>query len=351
MSNFEYCKRMADVSFLENKKIALVSQGRVWSRYVSALLQEEDYDLTHFASGDELRRAFERSPFDYGLVILEANTPNWEVHQLLEMLRPASQERGLSVLVTLGRAGEGSLAALLREGADLVLTLPLEASEFLAHVEAIFRFKSRLRHSIEGNLARVVRKFETLQNEERLKRRDLHRDLIFSTTMGRVLVLSRSEFERYLTELNFEFSQPLENMRQVSSVRRLIEEDGLAHELPERSIEDLLLCTSELGSNVVKHGGGGQVSYGYSEREGAYILYFSDRGTGIDESFLLDALLYRGVSSKISMGLGFTLVLQICDELVMCTDLQGTQIIFKKKKYPSLEEEAAAEFKQALERF
>ena len=55
-----------------------------------------------------------------------------------------------------------------------------------------------------------------------------------------------------------------------------------------------------------------------------------DNGGGIHTSDLPRALFRRGYSSKISLGLGFTLMLSLADEMWLATGPEGTAILVYK---------------------
>ena len=52
-----------------------------------------------------------------------------------------------------------------------------------------------------------------------------------------------------------------------------------------------------------------------------------DHGPGIQFSELPRAILKRGYSTTVSMGLGYTLILEMMDGIYLCTDPRGTTLV------------------------
>jgi anti-sigma regulatory factor (Ser/Thr protein kinase) len=79
----------------------------------------------------------------------------------------------------------------------------------------------------------------------------------------------------------------------------------------------------------VKHGQEGKVYAG--TLEDSVWVGISDRGPGIDALILPQATLQRGFSTKPSLGLGYSIMLDIADRVLLNTGPGGTTVILIKK--------------------
>jgi anti-sigma regulatory factor (Ser/Thr protein kinase) len=82
-------------------------------------------------------------------------------------------------------------------------------------------------------------------------------------------------------------------------------------------LDDFALAVGEAGVNAIKHVGAGRVRAGAGG--GRVWAAVSDQGPGIDEMMLTQAVFRRGFSTKPSLGLGFTFILNGADHVLLCT--------------------------------
>lgn len=351
MNSPETSKSAADISFLETADIAIVRDGAVLSRFVENVLRTAGFSVTVFPSHREFLRLFAAKSSTFGMVIFEVQRSLSAFRSSMKEVENAGARGFMFVIGLLSGAMARHDTDIIKDGADAVWVMPLDSRRLLLDVESLFRMRARVKQSVEANFRWLANKFDVLQQEENIRRRNMQRDMIYSSTVGRVLILNKNEFSLYVADMKFPHMRELKSMNDVSSVRVEVENDCMGCNLSDQSVEDVTLCVSELGSNVVKHGNGGTLEYGFFAEENAYVLYFLDHGSGIDESFLMDALLYKGVSSKLSMGMGFTFIMEVCDELVLSTGPTGTGIVFKKKTQDTSEDELDLGLQEILNRF
>jgi anti-sigma regulatory factor (Ser/Thr protein kinase) len=92
--------------------------------------------------------------------------------------------------------------------------------------------------------------------------------------------------------------------------------------------DDLILATSESATNAIKHGTAGCCTvYTTSDR---VIARVSDRGKGISPEDLPASLLLPGFSTQVSLGMGFTLMLQLVERIWLATGPEGTIVQLEK---------------------
>ena len=101
----------------------------------------------------------------------------------------------------------------------------------------------------------------------------------------------------------------------------------------------------EAATNTIKHAVDGTWQAGRSAR-GVWVRV-SDSGGGIKSSELPHALFKKGYSTKISLGLGFTLMLGLADQVKLSTGPRGTTI----QMFKQFDDVEDAELDEMLERF
>lgn len=192
---------------------------------------------------------------------------------------------------------------------------------------------------IPGNKVGVLFEDTTLEKQAEEEKNVFYRETISSVTEGKLVVTDKTVAARYALDSDMRFA--LKSYSDTSELRKCIidycREKGI-------SDDDLTLFAVALGeamANAVKHAGGGEVFVG--SRADEVWVGVSDTGPGIPALTLPKATLSRGFSTKISMGMGYSLMLNAADEIMLSTDPGGTTVIqFKilgaKKPVASLDD-------------
>lgn len=220
---------------------------------------------------------------------------------------------------------------------------------------------------------------ETRLREE-ARRKLFYREAVWALTGGKLTLLERTEMHellqggKCLTEIHI--ARP----EDIQSARRMAEQLLTAHDFPQERAFDVATCVSEAATNTLLHGGGGtMLVLGYDEEAadnplvhnsttapssedadpssppgdfggvdgdptadgeplhspsslapvatGSIRFCLQDQGPGIKFSELPRAILKRGYSTTVSMGLGYTLILEMMDGIHLCTDPHGTTLV------------------------
>jgi anti-sigma regulatory factor (Ser/Thr protein kinase) len=105
---------------------------------------------------------------------------------------------------------------------------------------------------------------------------------------------------------------------------------------------DLLSTVGEALDNALKHAGGG--AYQAFAREDCLQIAISDDGPGIDFRTLPRATLVPGFSTAASLGMGFTIMLQLCERVLLSTRPGHTVVVleFAPVREPALEPTGAS---------
>jgi len=89
----------------------------------------------------------------------------------------------------------------------------------------------------------------------------------------------------------------------------------------------LLACTEAL-TNALKHAGGGEFELRRIGSRAQCVI--RDRGRGIDFDRLPKATLVPGYSTMTgSLGAGFTVMLEVCDSVLLSTGAHGTIVVLQ----------------------
>lgn len=112
-------------------------------------------------------------------------------------------------------------------------------------------------------------------------------------------------------------------------LRALAENAGMTPE----SAGDLVLAAGEAVTNAIKHATEGRcLVYESNDR---VIVRVSDQGHGIRSEDIPAAVLERGFSTKVSLGMGYTLMLSLVDAVWLATGPEGTVVQLEKRLHPA----------------
>lgn len=177
-----------------------------------------------------------------------------------------------------------------------------------------------------------------VQSEE--QRRVFNRDVLLAVTGGKLRLLDHSEIPpsalaKRTPYLILPLHQPEDATKLRHALVHLSGESGLNL---ERSA-DLCTATTEAATNAIKHGNGGMATV-WAELD-EITVQIEDSGTGIAPAHLARATLEQGFSTRVSLGMGFHLMLQSTDTLALCTDTHGTTIFLQVSNRPRATPEEA----------
>lgn len=163
-------------------------------------------------------------------------------------------------------------------------------------------------------------------------RRHIHREVLYAVTSGKMQLCEPDEIAGEWPLL--ERPIPIHEELDVRVVREAIRKRGLDAGMSDERSADMGLCASEAATNALLHGSGGEA---YIEiRDNRLRIRVEDHGGGIHPDDLPRATLLKGWSKRASMGLGFTVIKETADLVLLCTGDQGTTIIIEMTVSPSL---------------
>lgn len=173
------------------------------------------------------------------------------------------------------------------------------------------------------------------QSEEALKEKDrqirqAYVDVFSAVTGDKLIIMTKEEIKSAL-------GKPVGEGGRVSSFADLAGARAGLREILKRDFPaiknpvDLVVAACEGLTNAIKHGGSGR----YEVFRAGQILqiHVFDQGPGIDFSILPRAALFAGFSTKQTLGLGFSIMLEFCDRVLLSTESSGTDLVLEKENH------------------
>lgn len=191
-------------------------------------------------------------------------------------------------------------------------------------IVAAFPYEQDLWALAETDITQVRHAQQVLrEQDERI--RQAYEDVLDAVTGGKLVLLPESVLEAELgTALTDEYD--ILSAEELGCARGRIKE-AVAARLPDVDVSALLNAAGEALNNVLKHAGGG--SYRVYAADGVAQVVVTDHGPGIDFRTLPRATLVPGFSTTATLGMGFTIILQLCDRVLLATRPGRTVIVLE----------------------
>lgn len=205
----------------------------------------------------------------------------------------------------------------------------------------------RLRSTL-GELNRINTDLQAANarlTESEQQRRVFNRDVLLAVTGGKLRLVEHGEMPpRDLVSETPTLTQSLRVPPDAGTLRHALMRMGQETGMDPERVDDLCTATTEAATNAIKHGNGGQATV-WAGRD-AITVQIGDHGAGIAPAHLARATLEQGFSTRVSLGMGFHLMLQSTDALALCTDAQGTTVFLQvfNKPRPTAQEAALARY-------
>lgn len=238
--------------------------------------------------------------------------------QVMTLLRPRAADHVPTVMQQVSEGGrwEGEACFTLPDGSEVPVLLSLgvltedqrKASGYVGVAYDISAIKAA-----EASLAEKDRAI-----------RQAYVDVIGAVTGGRLVLVTRDELTDAL-------GQPLTEVRpliegDLSTCRHdvvdVMEDSGVVAD-PSTAV----VALGEAATNALKHAGGG--TYQLFTRDGMLQVDVADEGPGIDFTNLPKATLVAGYSSTATLGLGFTIMLDLADRVLLATEPGHTEVVLE----------------------
>jgi anti-sigma regulatory factor (Ser/Thr protein kinase)/PAS domain-containing protein/uncharacterized protein YigA (DUF484 family) len=233
---------------------------------------------------------------------------------------------------------ESELATLFKHGIRGLTVLPLEVQgEYFGTIWFISTDPGHFSREVVSLLISIsVQMVVALENfrhvEERLneeaERRQFYRNALQAVTQGKLTLCEPDELEEVWANSGESLGErSIESHADIPGLRSFVESTILAAGFSEERSHDMALCATEAAGNVVKHAKNGTLAIRFAED--SLRLRIEDHGPGIHFSNLPSAVLTAGYSTAPSLGMGYSILLELCDTVHLCTGDQGTCLLLE----------------------
>lgn len=158
------------------------------------------------------------------------------------------------------------------------------------------------------------------------EKKRFYREVIRATTQGKLHLVDAEEIP---TEGNLILDEPIDGADRYRGVRRRIRDTAQELGMSAEAASDIEIAAGEAMLNASKHGVDGRCAVYVAP--GRVIVRISDRGRGIRAEDLPATVLLPGFSTKLSLGMGYTLMLELADQVWLATGPEGTVVQVEKR--------------------
>jgi anti-sigma regulatory factor (Ser/Thr protein kinase) len=155
------------------------------------------------------------------------------------------------------------------------------------------------------------------------EKRNFYRTTIAAFTGGRLQVVDNQEIEAMIS--NPEIAVTVSRPEDATSARSVIREVMNRHGITSECAENFLMAVGEATTNAIRHGQGGEVLAGY-DGEDVWVAV-TDHGPGIETLALPRVTLELGYSGKVSLGMGYSMIMDMADRVWLSTGPNGTTVL------------------------
>jgi ligand-binding sensor protein/anti-sigma regulatory factor (Ser/Thr protein kinase) len=343
-----YLEALARVPVLSHerveKTIAFVADfvGMLGEMGLSALLREEKHEELK-ESEKRYRHLFDRST--EGLIVFRIER---DVEGVLHDLRvvdlnPAlaaqahtTRERMIGRQMSAGGDGDERLRAYFDLVAGAIVFGQSTRTELSVRAEDAYELLAaypagRDLWALSAMDVTDVRRAEQALRRQEEGIRQAYVDVLDAVTGGKLILLTEEA-------LAGELGEPLSDALSISSPAQLAEARRLVVAAAELrypgQIEpaDLLSPVGEALDNALEHAQGG--TYQVFAGDGCLQVAIIDAGPGIDFRMLPKATLVPGFSTAASLGMGFTIMLHLCERVLLCTRPDHTEVVLEVAATP-----------------
>lgn len=230
---------------------------------------------------------------------------------------------------------------IAKHGMNAYIILPIDIGEtrvggmWLVSGEkgAFARETVSLLISIVNQLSVIVENLAYTQAQltAELEKKRFYKDALCAVTRGKLSLCDREELEEAWSLAGEDKGEvSITETIDVPKSRKFVEEALADQGLPEEKIQDAALCATEAVGNVVKHADFGSLAVRFTEQK--VTIRITDQGPGIDFAHLPNAVLNAGFSTAPSLGMGYSILLEMMDHVHLSTDSRGTLLLLEIQK-------------------
>ncbi len=158
------------------------------------------------------------------------------------------------------------------------------------------------------------------------EKRKFYRETILSATDGKLCIADPGDLEPFIarTQINMDINKPSD----LAIIRGKISSFCTHQGIEGDRLDDFMIGVGEAITNALKHGGSG-IAWAGADGNSVWVGV-ADNGPGIESLILPKAILRRGFSTKPSLGLGYSIMIDVADRIILNTESHGTTVILMK---------------------
>lgn len=165
--------------------------------------------------------------------------------------------------------------------------------------------------------------------EAEVEKKQFTREVLRAVTQGKLQLVELSEIpDAGQLVAEFDLDKPSSYGELRRRIREIAEQVGMSRDHGE----ELVLAVGEAVTNSIKHAKEGRATLAIDKER--LIARVSDTGPGIRPENLPATVLQAGFSTKVSLGMGYTLMLQLSDCIWLATGPEGTVVQLAKWVHP-----------------
>lgn len=188
---------------------------------------------------------------------------------------------------------------------------------------ALFKVHSIYKKEIFTPISQSYYELELQQNQSEW---EVYRDVIYAATQGQFLLISEEEVSQY--KRGNVFCQGIIKERSdIPACRNLAKASLEQKGFNKTKVMSWLLVLSEAITNTIKHAEQGKMTLIEDEQNSEIRFVIEDKGPGFSLKELPKTTLLAGYSTKKSMGQGFTLMMKMAKQVLLCTSANGSTIV------------------------
>ncbi len=309
----------------------LVVDDHALSRQVlQSILSAGGYDVLTASDGEQAWASLETAPV--ALILADLRMPGMNGFELCRKVKSDPRTRLTPVIIVTGADDIASRIAAFEHGADDILPKPVINEELLARARNLLHFTHLIKRQFELERAQAESDKELalaqLRTEQEAVRNRLYHDVLFAATGGRLQLMSRQDMAPLLEGWRDMRELVVSHPSEISLARRIAEEVAQVAGLGVEGVSDAALCVSEAVTNALKFGTQVKFRGGLFEDQMRFVI--EDDGPGLERSLLPQVTLQKGFSTGASMGMGFSLMLEMMDGVGLDTGPNGTTVLLSK---------------------
>jgi anti-sigma regulatory factor (Ser/Thr protein kinase) len=202
--------------------------------------------------------------------------------------------------------------------------IPVEISSRILFVDNLMIGASIVRDITIRKKEEEIRR-EAALSVERDKRR-FYKETVLAVTDGK-FELGEPEDASHWIE-SYTLALKVTGAEMMSDVRRDVTGFCKSSGMPQFEIDEFEYGIGEAVGNAIKHASEGELFAGVKDHK--VWVAIVDHGTGIDTFSLPKVAMLPGFTTKASMGLGYTMILKVCDHVKLATGSSGTTVYMEK---------------------